>query len=660
MKKKRVLSVFCAFVLTLTTFATSTPVFADTITDITSYGATDSIQTQVPDIEEESTPETPSSSTIPSDEDSSSSNETNTDGDSEGLDGNINSNPGTTEIPSTPDGDVASPPEQSLPPTTAATSCSVKFTNNSGTNFSGSYAKIAKTVTAGTTITLPAVPNTTGYRNLGWTTVIHGRVPTNLAGSTYKVTEDVTFYAVRVQQFTVKFNNNSGTTVAPIYETLTMVVDRDSTVTLPAVPKATGYRNLGWTTVVNSPTVTNEADSQYTVTSDITFYAVRKKLNQYTVKFTNNSGSNFGSPYDALVQTVYEDTLITLPDVPNASGYKNMGWTTEMHGRSVTNAPLSSYKVTKDITFYAYREKLFTVTFLSRNGNPMSNVKPIKGIRGEKVILPSMLNPANQTVTGWDREPKQRTYPDYDFGEAYTIDGDVTLYAVVHNHITSIPVLNKPSGAYKNIIFLGDSRFEYAQKKLQTELSTLNNASPTKIKLVCKAGAKLDWFTDGLPSAIDTRPGHTQLLEAIESCNGTRTAIIMNLGVNNIGASQTHDTLVNRMNQYRTVMANLAHEVANLNCDLYYMSLNPINNTVLSAIDTKKSRSEAYLLEFNEFLKTLPDYTYIDCYRYLTDNGFAFDSGTSGIDSGVDDGLHYSAYTYADIINYCISQTNSR
>ena len=132
-------------------------------------------------------------------------------------------------------------------------------------------------------ITLPSVTPKSGYRFLGWSTSNSATpLDTLQAGSNYNLEEDMTFYAVYIQQFTVQWlidgqptNENSPTTI----------VDKDSKVTqLPTSPNQEedcGLVFMGWT---NAPII-NMQDSPPTtlfttieespqINENTTFYAV--------------------------------------------------------------------------------------------------------------------------------------------------------------------------------------------------------------------------------------------------------------------------------------------------------------------------------------------------------------------------------------------------
>ena len=91
--------------------------------------------------------------------------------------------------------------------------------------------------------------------------------------------------------YTVKFNNNSGTSKSKTYTALTRNVTLNTTIRLPAVPKAVGYQNLGWTTRKGSSKVVYKAGARVKVRKDMTLYAVRRKSRYYTVNFYLGNGS---------------------------------------------------------------------------------------------------------------------------------------------------------------------------------------------------------------------------------------------------------------------------------------------------------------------------------------------------------------------------------
>ena len=153
--------------------------------------------------------------------------------------------------------------------------------------------------------------------------------------------------------YTVKFNNNSGTSKSKTYTALTRNVTLNTTIRLPAVPKAVGYQNLGWTTRKGSSKVVYKAGASVKVRKDMTLYAVRRKSKYYTVNFYLGNGST-NSAYKKLQKKVEEGTYYTLPAVPSRSGYVNLGWSTAKNGKASTAKKVGTkIKISGNIRYYS-------------------------------------------------------------------------------------------------------------------------------------------------------------------------------------------------------------------------------------------------------------------------------------------------------------------
>ena len=131
-------------------------------------------------------------------------------------------------------------------------------------------------------ITLPKVTPESGYRFAGWSPTSNDATDTIEAGTHYDLTDDITFYAVYIQQFSVQWlvdglptNENSPTTI----------VDIDTKVTqLPTPPSHDEYCGdefVGWTdteiiaTQDDAPTLLfTTLENSPTINKNTTFYAV--------------------------------------------------------------------------------------------------------------------------------------------------------------------------------------------------------------------------------------------------------------------------------------------------------------------------------------------------------------------------------------------------
>lgn len=168
------------------------------------------------------------------------------------------------------------------------------------------------------------------------------------------------------------------------------------------------------------------------------------------------------------------------------------------------------------------------------------------------------------------------------------------------------------------------------------------------VKFISQEGGGLSWLQE---------TGYTQIMQAVgegsTSILDKPTAVIFNLGINDYGS----------ISSYISYMQELGSELKAKGCKLYYMSLNPVNNKLIQA-SGKPSRPEASIRNFNASIKsslcTGGMYTYIDTYSYLMRTGYGTDASTTGVDIGIDDGLHYTSKTYKRIYQYCMQTLNSR
>ncbi|MBQ7541293.1 MAG: InlB B-repeat-containing protein [Clostridia bacterium] len=150
----------------------------------------------------------------------------------------------------------------------APTTCVVTFDGNGGTP---SESRIGP-VPEGTSITWPAASRS-GYMFLGWSTSSAAVSPSYYAGNSYTVNSDMTLYAVwkiipPALLFTVSYVGNGGT-VSGSGES----VRNGAVITLPSASRS-GYTFLGWSEDSHASSPSCKAGDRYTVTKDVTLYAV--------------------------------------------------------------------------------------------------------------------------------------------------------------------------------------------------------------------------------------------------------------------------------------------------------------------------------------------------------------------------------------------------
>lgn len=514
------------------------------------------------------------------------------------------------------------------------------------------FKALKMTVLNGTAVKLPAVPKATGYSNLGWSLKKNAASAAYAAGKTMKVTKNLTLYAVRkkLPSYSVTFNNNSGTSKSKSYTALNKKIYQGEYITLPSLPKASGYINLGWTTTKKSTKVTHKAGSKVKVTKNLKFYAVRKKATYYTAAFYTCSGSA-SSTYKALNKKVLSGTSITLPAVPARSGYVNLGWSTKKNASSAAYKAGAKLTVSKNMKLYAVQKKEAKVILHQNNG---ATWKTYTIAEGSSITLPGVQNKENYTMMGWSRSSGKKVSPEYQVGATLkNIKGTVHLYAVVFDRRTEpdYSAYDLPQADlrnYKQVIFVGDSR----TNRMANTLEQLGDASLTNgISFIYKEGGGLSWLqSEGYKALLN------KVADGSNSILQRKTAVIFNLGVNDLGNTYS----------YITFMRSIAPTLEKKGCKLFYMSVNPINNEMIKKVGRNTPRKEADIVKFNTAVKSNlcsgsnKLYTYIDCYGYLMNNGYGTDRNRNGKDEGEDDGLHYTTKTYKRIYQFCMNEISKK
>ena len=150
----------------------------------------------------------------------------------------------------------------------------------------------------GTEITAPDKPTRKGYTFKGWDKEIPETMPA----------ENITVKAQwEINQYTITFDTNGGSEIAPITQ------DYGTEITAPDNPTRKGYTFKGW-----------DKEIPETMPSENITVKAQWKINQYTITFDTNGGSEIAS--------ITQDygTKITAPDNPTRKGYTFRGWDKEI------------------------------------------------------------------------------------------------------------------------------------------------------------------------------------------------------------------------------------------------------------------------------------------------------------------------------------------
>lgn len=513
------------------------------------------------------------------------------------------------------------------------TALKVEFRLLNGSSNSA-YSGLTITAVKGDKVKLPEIPQRTGYTGKGWSKTKNKGSVSYKQGQTITITGNMTLYAVQSKlPYSISFNNNSGTSTSKTYTALKMYAAKNQTVTLPELPKAKGYQNVGWTTAKGKTTPVYKAGSKVKVTKNMKFYTVRRKSNYYNVEFFYGNGKS-NSAYKKLKKRVEEGAEIKLPLVPARNGYINKGWSTRKNPVVATSR--KTYTVRRNVKFYSVQMKAVKVTLYKESGDFYRSTTMAKG---SVYTLPCVRNAAGYTFMGWSDKPKQSVNPQYEPEMEITVEEDMDLYAVVFRKSDEpdLPADKLPQWnnyKYKRVVFIGDSRTAYMENVLKNA-----GARTEGIEFISKVGGGLDWFkTVAYPKLYSIVKNETASILA------KPTAVVINLGINDL----------ENQNGYVLYMNSIAKELKKHNCELFFMSLNPVNRSMLKEAG-KKDRSEAKVRLFNNALRSAlgAQYSYIDTYSKLKKEGYGFDSSSTGI-GGNDDGLHYTAKTYKRIFTYCM------
>ncbi len=200
--------------------------------------------------------------------------------------------------------------------------------------FKNDDGSVISTVTRdyGETITPPAAPEKEGYTFAGW----NPELPTTMPDEDITVTAQWT-----PKQYTITFNTDGGTEIAPITQ------NYGTAVTAPENPTKTGYTFASWDKAI--PT-TMPAES-ITITANWT-------VNQYTITFMDG---------ETILDTITQDynTAVTAPENPTKTGYTFTGWEPE--------CPAAMPAENKTLTAQ-WQINQYTITFDTNGGSTVDSI----------------------------------------------------------------------------------------------------------------------------------------------------------------------------------------------------------------------------------------------------------------------------------------------
>lgn len=430
--------------------------------------------------------------------------------------------------------------------------------------------------------------------------------------------------AAGTEKCKVVFANSNGVVSNDTFRKWAKTVDKGSYIQLPTV-KRSGYKCV-WVEKSGNKELKYGSGRRVRITHNTKFCLRYYKL--YTVRYYTMNGSK---EYTVLREQGYAGQMLSAPLYPTTTGYKFLGWSTSVNGKTVKKEG-DSIRVTGNMKFYIVGKKITGVNLRKYDGTVWKVVDTSSG----SATFPAVnLNSANMCL-GWSRTKGKTTNPEYKAGDKIpTRTGNYYMVVFFSKQDRAPASIIKPT-KHQMVYFVGDSRTVGLQL-------ALGNSAPSNVDFVCKGNQGLDWFR---------QTGYRELLRKLsKQSRKTKKAVIINLGVNDMSNINTYVVYM------RKVSENLKQ---NYNCDMYYLSVNPVNSAMIRSYGAA-TRTEAQVAAFNKtiYQKLCSGsdraFIYINTCTNLQKYGWS----SNRYDAGIYDGLHYSVETTLRIYGYCIRKLNA-
>lgn len=434
----------------------------------------------------------------------------------------------------------------------------------------------------------------------------------------------VSAQAATTEKCKVVFANSNGVVSNDTFRKWARTVTKGSYIQLPTVNRS-GYKCV-WVEKSGTKELKYATGRNVRITKNTKFCLRYYRL--YTVRYYTMNGSK---EYTSLREQGYQGQVLTFPLHPTATGYKFLGWSTSINGKTVKKEG-DSLRVTGNMKFYIVGKKITGVNLRKYDGTVWKIVDTSSG----SATFPAVnLNSANMCL-GWSRTKGKTTNPEYKAGDKIpTRTGNYYMVVFFSKQDRAPASIIKPT-KHQMVYFVGDSRTVGLQL-------ALGNSAPSNVDFVCKGNQGLDWFR---------QTGYRELLRKLsKQSHKTKKAVIINLGVNDMSNINTYVVYM------RKVSENLKQ---NYNCDMYYLSVNPVNSAMIRSYGAG-TRTEAQVAAFNKtiYQKLCSGsdraFIYINTCTNLQKYGWS----SNRYDAGIYDGLHYSVETTLRIYGYCIRKLNA-
>lgn len=315
------------------------------------------------------------------------------------------------------------------------------------------------------------------YTFIGWATSSTAAAAQYQGNDTLAISGNVDLYAVwALNTYTVTYHGNGSTSGTEPADSGTYTTDQNATVLGQGSLIRDNYTFSGWATSSTATAAQYQENDTLTISGNIDLYAVWM-LNQYTVKFYSNDGSQTEYAANRLNNVPYNTSITAPSTAPTRTGYLFAGWYTSQVGINPGNTDkwdFTSEKVTDNLDLYAgWNSYNYTVIYRLNDGTSnVYNTKSVVSPAGNVGGLPADPQRSGYTFAGWYTTAAQTGGTQ--FTAATPVTGDVTVYARWNDASVPSDVL---SG--KGIVLYADevagmTRASYLERGLSSAKRTLN------------------------------------------------------------------------------------------------------------------------------------------------------------------------------------------
>ena len=250
--------------------------------------------------------------------------------------------------------------------------------------------------------------------------------------------------------------------------------------------------------------------------------------------------------------------------------------------------------------------KKYTVTLCKPDGKIWKKIN----FSGKKKF-PSADTRDGNMFLGWSRSKKKTKKPSYYADDIIPRKNAVYYMVTFRKNQDKAPAKIRQSSNYDNVWFVGDSRFLGMKHAFRKTI-------PSNVSIICKGGKGLGWFR---------RTGFDKLLEQVKEMPvESRMAVVINLGVNDL----------NNYSEYPNYMKKVSEVLTSYGCDMYYMSVNPVNSAMIRNYRGYYARTEKQIRNINKMIYNKlcsgsnKCYTYVDTNNYLRRYGWISNNRNDG------------------------------